>query len=273
MPKNKQGLNESYLKMCRVDILNTLILYNYRIAHFNFLEKLNTNVKGESKLIFFTSLPTTMTKPKYIMLHHSAVSYDRNPDQFEANNNYHKSQWDLKSSLEFYLGYNYEISKSGKLRQARQDGETAVACYQKNMNDGRCIHICIDGHFDNEKPTPEQITTLKKLLQDKIKEHGITREGIVFHRDYARKTCPGMNMDLKIVRDLAGTTKEDLNATPLALMKQKDKPEIYIFGFDNMWHHLGDMDVLEALKGNYNLEEIIKVENLPDNISFHIIKN
>ena len=29
---------------------------------------------------------------------------------------------------------------------------------------------------------------------------------------------------------------------------------------------------LKALKGAYNLEEIIKVENLPDNISFHLIK-
>ena len=213
-----------------------------------------------------------MKKPTYIMLHHSAVSYDRNSDQFEANNNYHKSQWEFKSSLGYYLGYNYEISKSGRLRQARADGEKTAACYQQNMNNGCCIHICIDGHFDNEKPAPEQIITLKKLLQDKMKEHNIQREGIVFHRDYAPKTCPGMNIDLKIIRDLTGTIKQDLNATPLALMKQPDKPEIYIYGFDKMWHHLGDMDILKALKGEYNSEEIIKVDNLPDNISFHIVK-
>lgn len=204
------------------------------------------------------------------MLHHSAVSYERNPDQFEANNNYHKSQWNFKSSLDYYLGYNYEISKSGKLRQARQDGETTAACYQRYMNDGRCIHICIDGHFDNEKPMPEQMNALKNILETKIKEYGVKRENIVFHRDYAPKTCPGMNIDLKIIRDLVYAPKDELNATPLALLKQDEKPEIYIFGYDNNWHHLRNMEVLRALKGQYNPEEVIKTESLPENISFPI---
>ncbi|TAN32716.1 N-acetylmuramoyl-L-alanine amidase [Patescibacteria group bacterium] len=213
-----------------------------------------------------------MKKPLYIMLHHSAVSYDKNPDQFDANNNYHKAQWNFKGSLGFYLGYNYEISKTGLTRQARADGEVTAACYQKDMNDGRCIHICMDGHFDQEKPTPEQIEALRKLLKQKFEEHNIKRENLIFHRDYAPKTCPGSNLDIKNIRDLATPEGNELYAAALTLMKENNSPAIYFFGFDNMWHGLGDMDILKSLKGNYNPVEIMKVENLPDNISFSIGK-
>ena len=136
------------------------------------------------------------------MIHHSAVSYLRNADQFTANNNYHKAQWNFKSSLGYYLGYNYEISMKGKIRQARQDGEQTAACYQKSMNDGRCIHVCLDGNFDLEKPTPNQIYALRDLIKGLASKYKIPATGIVFHRMYAQKTCPGMNMDLNFVRSL-----------------------------------------------------------------------
>ena len=136
------------------------------------------------------------------MIHHSAVSYLRNADQFTANNNYHKAQWNFKSSMGFYLGYNYEISAKGLVRQARQDGEQTAACYQKNMNDGRCVHICLDGNFDIEKPMPAQIYALRDLVKKLAEKYKITTTGIVFHRDYAIKTCPGNNMDINFVRSL-----------------------------------------------------------------------
>ena len=141
-------------------------------------------------------------KLKYIMIHHSAVSYERNPDQFEANNRYHKAQWNFKSSLGFYLGYNYEIAKNGKVRQARADGETTASCYQQSMNNGQCIHICLDGHFDNEKPHPSQIFALRDLLRYLIKKHSIKKNNIIFHRSYASKSCPGSNLDIVFVRSL-----------------------------------------------------------------------
>ncbi|MEI8360935.1 MAG: peptidoglycan recognition family protein [bacterium] len=146
-----------------------------------------------------------MQKPKFIMIHHSAVSYTLNADQFEANNNYHKAQWNFKSSMGFYLGYNYEIAKSGLKRQARQDGEQTAACYQANMNSGQCVHVCLDGNFDIEKPTPEQIYALRDLLKQLVKSYGINKDNIVFHSAYAQKTCPGKNMDIMFVRSLVSS--------------------------------------------------------------------
>ena len=112
----------------------------------------------------------------------------------------------------FYLGYNYEISKAGKVRQARADGETTAAAYQENMNDGRCIHICLDGHFDNEKPMPAQIFALRDLLRRLVKEYSINKDNIVFHSAYAPKTCPGTNIDLTFVKSLVSP-----NAVPEAI--------------------------------------------------------
>lgn len=148
-----------------------------------------------------------MAKIKYIMIHHSSVSHDKNSDQFEANNRTHKGRWQVISSLGFYLGYNYEIAKSGKIRQARMDGERTVACYQENMNNGQCIHICLDGNFEIEKPASTQIFALRDLLKKLVQKYEIQKDNIVFHKDYSSTVCPGKNMDIDFIRSLVETVK------------------------------------------------------------------
>lgn len=122
-------------------------------------------------------------------MHHSAVSRTKNPDQFVANNEYHRKKWNFKSSLGYYLGYNYEISAAGMVRQARQEGEQTAAVYQQNMNNGQAVHICLDGNFDIELPTLEQEKSLKELLI-KLKAKYPDAQ-IAYHRQFANKTCPG----------------------------------------------------------------------------------
>lgn len=141
-------------------------------------------------------------KVKFLMIHHSAVSHQKNSDQFKANNNYHKAQWNFRSSLGFYLGYNYEISAKGRVRQARKDGEQTAACYQNQMNNGQCIHLCLDGNFDIQKSTPQQIYALRDLLRKLVKKHSINKNNIVFHRHYSQTNCPGSNMDINFIRSL-----------------------------------------------------------------------
>lgn len=135
-----------------------------------------------------------MKKPEYIFIHHSAVSYRKNPDQANATNNFHK-KWGLKSSLGFYGGYNYEIAMNGKITQFRKDGEVTAAQYQNNMNDGRAISICLDGNFDIEDPTPEQYQACQELILKKIAEYGIKPENILPHRAVAHyKSCCGKKL-------------------------------------------------------------------------------
>ena len=141
------------------------------------------------------------------MIHHSAVSYNGNADQFDANNRYHKSLWNFRSKMGFYLGYNWEIAATGLKRQARQEGEVTAACPQGNMNDGRCIHICLDGNFEFQKPTPEQIYCLRDLIKEIVERHDIKKDDVVFHNQYRATACPGQNMSLTFVRSLVGPDK------------------------------------------------------------------
>ena len=134
-------------------------------------------------------------KIQWLCIHHSAVSYNKNADQWKANNNYHRKKWNFKSSLGFYLGYNYEISKAGIVRQARKDGERTAACYQNGMNDGRAIHIEIDGNFDIEMPTEAQKSSLRRLLLELVERYPQAK--ITYHRKWATyKSCPG-----KLIKD------------------------------------------------------------------------
>lgn len=136
------------------------------------------------------------------MIHHTAVSREKNNDQFKATNEYHKKKWNSKSSLGYYVGYHYEIAANGTVKQARKDGEVAIACYQAKMNDGHCLHVCLDGDFDNEEPCPEQIYALRDLLRKLAKKYSIKSENIYFHRNYAKKTCPGNKMHIAFIQSL-----------------------------------------------------------------------
>lgn len=153
-----------------------------------------------------------MNKPSYIFIHHTEVSYDKNPDQWTATNNYHRDHvWGYTasgapirtpiSSLGYYGGYNYEVSKNGSIHQFRQDGEETVAQYQQGMNDGRALSICMDGDFDNEDPTDAQKKAVSDWLADKMAKYGIPKENVFCHRKVALgsdglpyKTCPGSRL-------------------------------------------------------------------------------
>lgn len=145
---------------------------------------------------------SNLKKPTFLCLHHTGLSHSKNPNQFYSNNNYHKALWQFKSSLGYYLGYNYEISKLGTVMQAREDGERTAACPQQQMNDGRCIHIVLDGNFNIEKPYPAQIYALRDLLRRLTKKHGINKDKIVFHNQFAQTSCPGTNLDLNFIKSL-----------------------------------------------------------------------
>ncbi len=133
-----------------------------------------------------------------IVVHHTAVSYLKNPDQWEATNNYHKKKFkpyeknwaDYKSSLGFYNGYNFEIAMNGKTRQARKIGETTAAVYQQRLNSGIAVHIVLDGAFDTELPTKNHERALRDLLIKLLSLCKNVKE-ISYHRDFAVKTCPG----------------------------------------------------------------------------------
>lgn len=118
------------------------------------------------------------SKVSRVFVHHTAVTLTRNPDQWNATNNYHKSIGFHTSSMGWNVGYNFEISADGTIRQARPIGETT--CAQIGFNNE--ISIALDGFFDEEMPTEAQVTALQSLLQYFVKTLGVLPESIEPHR-------------------------------------------------------------------------------------------
>ena len=184
-----------------------------------------------------------------IVVHHTAVSYLKNPDQWEATNNYHKKifkpyekNWaDYKSSLGFYNGYNFEIAMNGKTRQARKIGETTGAVYQQGLNSGIAVHIALDGAFDTELPTEDQERALRDLL---IKLLSLCKNAeITYHRDFANKTCPGKNITDEFIKSLI--------KKPMELKIDKHKNQYLVDEVTKFAISIPDEKTLEEIKQHY----------------------
>ncbi len=140
--------------------------------------------------------------PKWIICHHSGGS-DANPLQDSSNytvaqcDEDHKNRDFPKSSLGYYVGYQYVITKDGKVTQCRLDTEEGAHCNQSlggvSFN-RQSIGVMLCGNFDLTLPTKAQETALKALLEQKVKQWGIPVANIVPHRRFAVKTCFGRRL-------------------------------------------------------------------------------
>ena len=123
-------------------------------------------------------------KPTAIIIHHELGNHG-----FWGVNDFHKQLWNFKSSLGFYIAYQYYIGKDGIVYQGRLDDEEG--CHTKGRNFDS-IGICLQGNFDYSYPTDTQIKSLKKLILNKMTFWAILPENIFGHRVYANyKSCPG----------------------------------------------------------------------------------
>ena len=130
--------------------------------------------------------------PRNIIVHHSLVA--SKGDQLKGINSYHQKQGFPKSSLGYYVGYQYLINSAGVVTQTREDTESGAHCSQKFMN-YRSIGICLEGHFDLEEPTIEQVKSLRKLIKDLQHRFTIPDGHIYPHRHFATyKSCWGSRL-------------------------------------------------------------------------------
>ena len=120
---------------------------------------------------------------------------------FEIANEYHRQLWNFKSELNYYLGYNYYLTKEGKLIQARKDGEETAAVIGHNTNSLNC---CLQGDFSKEQPTINQRHALREWLLKKKNEYNVPIENIGGHRTFQQnRTCPGIYLTESEIRAMA----------------------------------------------------------------------
>ena len=123
-----------------------------------------------------------LPKPTKIILHHGGGELS-----FFGVNQYHKGLWGFKSSLGYYIGYQYFIERSGEVFQGRADNEEGA--HTKGFNKGT-IGICLMGNGQEEDFTPEQYISLKELVDRKMVEYGLTKKNLCGHNNFCNTICP-----------------------------------------------------------------------------------
>jgi hypothetical protein len=90
------------------------------------------------------------------------------------------------------LAYHYIISSDGYAFEGRPEafrGDTATS-YDPTGH----FLVCLEGEFDTQSPSPEQLETLVRLLAYGAGKHAVDLSMIGGHRDFAATACPGATL-------------------------------------------------------------------------------
>jgi hypothetical protein len=133
-----------------------------------------------------------MNYPSVIITHHTGGT-DANPlaDSSFATvkdiDSWHRARWpEFRSSLGYWVGYHYVITKDGTVTQTRRDNEEGAHVIGMNT---KSIGVCFAGNFDLTLPTEAQMKAWYKLYGDLLKKY--PNIPTYPHRKYATKTCHG----------------------------------------------------------------------------------
>ena len=88
--------------------------------------------------------------------------------------------------------YHYYIAANGQIAEGREikyAGDTNT-----DYDPGGHALIVLEGNFENERPTTEQLDSLRELAAWLAVNHQIPVSEIKAHNDYAATACPGVNL-------------------------------------------------------------------------------
>jgi hypothetical protein len=88
--------------------------------------------------------------------------------------------------------YHFYIDVAGKIAEGR-DIDFAGDATTSLDNDGR-IQITVEGDFEREEPTKEELSSLTALVTWLALKYGVPPEGISGHGDHDQTDCPGRHL-------------------------------------------------------------------------------
>lgn len=215
-----------------------------------------------------------------IIVHHTGGT-DANPLVDSSNytihncNSDHKIRFNMISSLGYYVGYHYFIDKDGVLTQTRMDLEEGAHCKGYNNSaydklyhpEALSIGVCLAGNFDATLPNEKQITTLRKLLQEKVTQYGIQPKNIVPHRAHAHKTCYGNLLSESWARNLISAQAVEDKLFNVNLSRydvSEDVRNLQVFlnstGFKVSWFGAGSKGKETTFFGDKTQKALIKFQ-------------
>lgn len=136
---------------------------------------------------------------KYLAVHHTAVE-ETGTHQLFAVNRYHKNKWNMKSTLGWYVGYNYFIDYDGTTTQCRSLNEETIANKGHNCDvESRCdtVSACFALDGDKQVFTDAQIKAWIEL-REKYSHLEVT-----LHKNLqVDRICPGKKISINYLNSL-----------------------------------------------------------------------
>lgn len=86
------------------------------------------------------------------------------------------------------IGYHYLIGRDGKVYEGRPSSLQGAHTGGNNENN---LGISMVGNFMHRRPSSVQMFALKRLLDMKMKEYGLSTRNLLGHRDLKATACPG----------------------------------------------------------------------------------
>jgi hypothetical protein len=156
----------------------------------------NTVTVSENELI-------PRQKAEYLTVHHTAVPAEPGVEtaaklrafQQQMQNGYWIATPSFRKHV--FLGdvpYHYYISVQGDVAEGRELKFAAYSNTQYRTPIVNHITVTLEGDFQTEKPSTEQISSLIELLTTLAKEHSVPLNHISYHAAVAQTDCPGRNL-------------------------------------------------------------------------------
>lgn len=128
---------------------------------------------------------------EYIVIHHAAVDQPNINKLIQSMDRTHRERWLHTKANGFwhYIAYHFVIWVDWEVKPTRPISEFGNHASNAVVNRSS-IGILLSWNLDLHKPTSEQIAALLFLINDLRKEHW-EHLYIKYHRDFAKKSCPG----------------------------------------------------------------------------------
>jgi hypothetical protein len=98
------------------------------------------------------------------------------------------------------IPYHYYIDARGNLGEGREVAFRGDSNTRYSL-DGH-IQVVVEGDFDTETPSAEQIGRLTDLIVALQKKYGVPKTAIKVHNDLAPTTCPGKSLKAIVYNDI-----------------------------------------------------------------------
>lgn len=149
--------------------------------------------------------PRSVSTIKSISIHHDATN---RPHDYNSIDRYHAEAKGHYERLGPGLQYHYKIDNVGQIFAIRP--LTTWLYSVGSVENETTLAICLDGNFENQKPTREQYEALFELLKNLCTEHPefpATWPDVRPHADFSATACCGASL-----RDYIYAIKDEATA-------------------------------------------------------------